>query len=135
MNGSRVARTLGRLALGGFMLTAGVAHLRQPMRGQFARIVPPWVPGTPDGVVVASGVVELGLGTAVLARGGHRPVMRAVMAGFFVAVFPGNVHQFTHRIRAFGVTDQRRRFVRLLLQPLLVLWAWWALSGSGRRRR
>lgn len=127
-------RTTGRLALGGFMLAAGVAHLRQPMRGQFARIVPPWVPGAPDDVVVASGVVELGLGAAVLARGGRRPVLRTVMAGFFIAVFPGNVYQFTHRVRAFGVTDQRRRFVRLLLQPLLVLWARWALSGSRRRR-
>ena len=52
-------RTLARLALGLFLVTAGVGHLttqRKPFQAQ----VPDWVPLDKDTVVVASGVVEIG---------------------------------------------------------------------------
>ena len=45
----------------------------------------------------------------------------AVVAAFFVAVFPGNIAQFTERRDAFGLDSDTKRFVRLLFQPVLVV--------------
>ena len=52
------------MALGGFLLFAGIAHqtfAREAFRAQ----VPPWVPLDIDLVVVLSGIVEIGLGLAL----------------------------------------------------------------------
>jgi uncharacterized membrane protein len=45
---------------------------------------------------------------------------------FFVAIFPGNISQYVNGIDAFGLDTDRARAIRLLFQPLLVLWALWA---------
>ena len=87
--------------------------------------MPSWFPVDPDAVVVASGVVEIALGSALLATW-EQPARRrlgVVVALFFVAVFPGNVAQFTEHRDAFGLDTDTKRAVRLLFQPLLVLWA------------
>ena len=57
-------RTIGRLALGAFLLVAGMAHLG-PARHTFQAQVPSWVPVAADLVVVLSGVVEILLGAAL----------------------------------------------------------------------
>ncbi|KGM12604.1 DoxX family protein [Cellulomonas bogoriensis] len=49
------ARTLGRLALGGVLATAGVGHLTVA-REEFQAQIPPWIPLDLDVLVVASGV-------------------------------------------------------------------------------
>ena len=50
------AQTLGRLLLGGFMVTAGVLHLTT-QREEFRAQVPDWFPVEEDLTVLASGVV------------------------------------------------------------------------------
>ncbi|MEE3921087.1 hypothetical protein V2I01_31575 [Micromonospora sp. BRA006-A] len=52
-----------------------------------------------------------------------RGLTGAVVAAFFVAVFPGNIAQFTEGRDGFGLDTDAARAVRLLFQPLLVLWA------------
>ncbi len=132
------AHTLGRVLLGAALAFAGTGHLSFA-RQDFQAQVPPWVPLDRDLVVVASGVVEVLLGLAlVLAPRRLRPLVGAVVAAFFVAVFPGNVSQLLTRTDAFGLDTDTARAVRLLFQPLLVLWALWSTGAwawwRGRRR-
>ncbi|WP_159602280.1 DoxX family protein [Agromyces humi] len=130
---STPVRTLGRLALAAFLVFAGVSHLFWARR-EFRAQVPPWVPMDPDAVVVGSGVVEVGLGAALVALPRERGRIGAIVAAFFVLVFPGNLAQWAERRDAFGLTTDRARFIRLFFQPLLVALAVWSTSpkaGSG----
>ncbi len=79
-----------------------------------------------DAIVVASGAVEMVLGVALIALPEERRRIGAAIAAFFVAVFPGNVHQWRTGRSAPGLNTDHARFVRLFLQPVLVAWAWWA---------
>ena len=122
-------RTLTRCVLGGFLLFAGTSHLTVA-RAEFQAQVPPWIPLDPDVVVLASGVVELGLGAALLvAPRALRPVVGWVTAAFFVAIFPGNLSQYLTRTDAFGLTTDTARFVRLFFQPVLVALALWSTGA------
>lgn len=130
MSKDPLPRRLARWLLGGFMIFAGLAHLtfaRQAFRAQ----VPPWLPLPPDAVVVASGLVEIGLGLALLLWGGQR--VGWVLAVFFVLVFPGNLAQFIHHRDAFGLNTDLARGVRLLFQPVLMAWALWCTGAWPRR--
>ena len=49
-----------------------------------------------------------------------------LVAAFFVAVFPGNFHQWQTGRSAPLMRTDRARFVRLLLQPVLIAWAVWS---------
>lgn len=129
-----VVRTLGRLALGGFLATAGVSHLTFA-REDFQAQVPPWVPVDADAVVVGSGFVEIALGTALLVTPRRcRPLVGWVVAAFFVAIFPGNISQYLTGADAFGLDSDAARAVRLLFQPVLVAWALWS-TGAWRAFR
>ena len=126
-------RTIGRLALGSFLLFAGISHLTFA-RQEFLAQVPDWVPLDGDTVVLASGFVEIGLGGALIGLPGKRVAVGWLTAAFFVAIFPGNISQYVTHTDAFGLNDDRARAIRLLFQPLLVLWALWA-TGAWRDRR
>ncbi|MCK6211473.1 hypothetical protein KZX45_13060 [Georgenia sp. EYE_87] len=132
----RALRALGQVALGGALLAAGAGHLTS-QREEFQAQVPPWVPLDPDLVVVASGVVELGLGATLLAvwRQPVRGLVGAAVAAFFVAVFPGNVAQLTERRDAFGLDSDAKRAVRLVFQPVLVAWALTTTGAVGAVRQ
>jgi uncharacterized membrane protein len=114
-------RKVGQGSLGAALALAGVGHLTF-QREEFKAQVPPWLPLDPDVVVLGSGVVEIALGGALLTcwNQPRRAVVGAVVAAFFVAVFPGNIAQFTERRDAFGLDSDTKRFVRLLFQPVLV---------------
>lgn len=125
----RGLRAVGRVALGAALVLAGVGHLTFA-RDAFQAQVPPWLPLDADLVVLGSGVVEIALGSALLlARARRRVVVGWLVAGLFVAVFPGNVSQLVTRTDAFGLDTDTARAVRLLVQPLLVVWALWCTGG------
>lgn len=127
-------RTAGRLALGAFLASAGIGHLTT-LRQEFQAQVPSWLPLDPDLVVVASGIVEVGLGVGLLlAPARLRPVVGWVTAAFFVAIFPGNVGQYLEGTDAFGLNSDNARLVRLFFQPVLVAWALWS-TGAWRAWR
>ncbi|MEZ4644532.1 MAG: hypothetical protein R3E31_17665 [Chloroflexota bacterium] len=123
-----IVQNIFRLLLGAFLLFAGITHLTVA-RTEFLAQVPPWVPLDGDRVVVLSGVVEILLGAALLVARGYRALVGLVTAVFFIAIFPGNISQYVNRIDAFGLNSDTARGVRLLFQPLLVLWALWS-SGA-----
>ncbi len=126
-------QTVGRITLGAALLLAGTGHLTF-QRVEFLAQVPWWLPFDADFVVVASGVVELVFGAALLFAGRWRVVVGLVVAAFFVAIFPGNINQYVHGISAFGLDTDRARLIRLFFQPLLVLWALWS-TGALRALR
>lgn len=131
---SKVARTAGRLLLGVSLVGAGLGHLTV-QRQEFQAQVPQWMPLDHDFVVVASGVVEIGLGATLLfAPRAARPIVGAVAAAFFVAVFPGNIAQYREGTDAFGLNSDQARFTRLFFQPVLVVWALWS-TGAWKRWR
>lgn len=86
-------RTVARVVLGAALVFAGVSHLTFA-REDFSAQVPDWFPVADDPVVVVSGVVEIGLGAALIAFGRGRIGVGLLVAAFFVAVFPGNIAQY-----------------------------------------
>ena len=127
------AQTLGRVVLGGFMVTAGVLHLTT-QRDEFQAQVPDWFPVDEDLTVLASGVVEVALGGAFVALPKHRRTVGALLAAFLVAIFPGNIAQYVEGADAFGLDTDEARLRRLFFQPVLVLWALGAGGLLSRRR-
>ncbi|WP_175558960.1 DoxX family protein [Sanguibacter gelidistatuariae] len=121
-------RTVGRWALGAFLVFAGVSHLTFA-RSEFLAQVPGWVPLDPDTVVLVSGVMEISLGGALIVLPGQRVQVGWLVAAFFVAVFPGNISQLLTHTDAFGLDSDRARAVRLVFQPLLVVWALWSTGA------
>lgn len=126
-------QTAFRLLLGAFLAFAGASHLVWS-RGEFLAQVPNWLPADPDLVVVISGVVEVVLGAALLTASRFRVVVGLAVAAFFVAIVPGNVAQLVERTDAFGLDSDTARAVRLLFQPVLIVWALWS-TGSWRALR
>lgn len=122
------AQSVARWALGGGLVIAGVGHLTR-QREEFQAQVPDWFPVDADLVVLLSGVVEIILGLALVVVSRRRVVVGWVVAGFFVAIFPGNVAQWIEGTNAFGLDTDLRRFVRLLFQPVLVGWALWSTDA------
>ena len=120
-------RKATQILLGATLIYTGTLHLTTS-RMEFQAQVPPWVPLSPDFVVLASGVVEIALGLALVSLQRRREVGIAT-ALFFIAIFPGNISQFVNEIDAFGLDSDRARAIRLLFQPLLVLWALWSTTA------
>ncbi|SJN20919.1 putative membrane protein [Microbacterium esteraromaticum] len=127
------ARTFARIALGSMLAFAGLSHLTVA-RDEFQAQVPDWVPTDKDTTVVASGVVEVALGSALLFVGRRRRLVGIVAALFFVAVLPGNISQWTHHRDGFGLNTDMKRFGRLFFQPLLVAWALWSTRAPRQSR-
>lgn len=128
---SSVARTIGRVFLGSSLVFAGVSHLTFA-RDEFQAQVPESLPLDPDVTVVASGAVEIALGSSLLLARRHRRLTGVVAALFFLAVFPGNVAQWMHHRDGFGLDTDMKRFVRLFFQPVLIGLALWSTRGARR---
>jgi len=133
-----MTRVIARWVLAALLLAAGASHLTWGRRG-YRIVVPDWAARLlhtdKDTIVVASGVVELMLGGALVALPAERRRTGWIVAAFFVAVFPGNVHQWRTGRAAPMLRTDRARFIRLLLQPLLVAWALWSTLDVSRRGR
>ena len=130
----RVAKTIARILLAGFLIFAGISHLtfgREDFRAQ----VPVWLPLDVDFVVLASGAVEIVLGLAIASTSKWMPQIGLIVAAFFVAVFAGNINQYVQGIDAFGLNTDEARLIRLFFQPLLVVWALWSAGSLAMLRK
>jgi uncharacterized membrane protein len=128
----RFVKSFARIALGIALGYAGVTHLTSS-RLEFQAQVPNWVPFSADFVVLASGVVEIVLGLALVFLVKYQVQVGWVVAAFFLAIFPGNISQYVNGIDAFGLDTDRERLVRLFFQPLLVAWALWATRAKSEK--
>jgi len=122
-----VLTTVGRFALGVFLIFAALGHFISA--NEFLAQVPPWMPA-PELVVLLSGVIELVLGCALIfSPKKWLPKIGWTTAAFFVAIFPGNLWQYFEGRDAFGLDSDSARLVRLIFQPLLIIWALWATGA------
>jgi uncharacterized membrane protein len=108
--------------LGLALIFTGVGHMTT-RRLEFQAQVPTQLKQWANEVVLASGVVEIALGIALLVLWKYRVWVGWTVALFFVAIFWGNISQFVNGVDAFGLDNGAKRFMRLLFQPLLVMWA------------
>jgi uncharacterized membrane protein len=129
----QLLRNATQLLLGAALAYAGTTHLTTS-RQEFQAQVPNWVPFSADFVVIASGIVEIALGLSLLLLWKYRTQIGWITAAFFIAIFPGNISQYVNGIDAFGLDTDRARAIRLLFQPLLVIWALWS-TGAWRSYR
>ena len=126
-------KKIAQMVLGlGFMF-AGFSHLGTN-RVEFRAQVPTVFKDFADFVVLASGVVEILLGLGLIVAWKYRAQIGWAVAVFFVAIFWGNISQFINGVDAFGLNSDRARAIRLLFQPLLVIWALWS-TGAWRAWR
>jgi uncharacterized membrane protein len=123
-----------RILLGAALLIAGLGHLTWA-RDEFQAQVPSWVPVDVDLVVVVSGVVEVVLGLALVVLVRYRVPLGWIVAAFFIAIFPGNIAQFVEGNDGFGLDSDAARGVRLLFQPVLIVWALWSTGAWTAWRR
>ena len=124
----RFIKLAARLLLGFALTSAGIGHLTTS-RLEFQAQVPTWLPLDPDFVVVASGIVEITLGLSLIILFKFAPYVGLITALFFIAIFPGNISQLVTQTDAFGLNTDTARAVRLIFQPLLVLWALWSTNA------
>lgn len=123
-----------RIVLALFMIYAGFSHLTFN-RIEFQAQVPDWVPMSKDLVVILSGIVEMGLGVALLLWKNQRASIGWILAIFFILIFPGNITQYLDGKDAFGaLNSDKARLIRLFFQPILIIWALWS-SGAWKAWR
>jgi uncharacterized membrane protein len=130
---SRIGRRVGRIALGASLVLAGISHLTIA-REDFQAQVPDWQPFDPDFVVVASGIVEIALGSALIFAKKYRPHVGWVVAAFFIAIYPGNISQLVNHVDSLGLDTDLKRWIRMPFQPVLIAWALWS-TGAWRAWR
>ena len=123
-----------QMVLGFALAYAGVGHLTTS-RVEFQAQVPSVFAEYADFVVLASGVVEIVLGLALVGLWKYRVQVGWVVAAFFVAIFPGNISQYVNGVDAFGLDSDTSRLVRLFFQPVLVVWALWSTGAWGSWRK
>ena len=113
-------KALTRWLLGLLLIAAGANHFR--MTDFYLVMMPPYLPWH-LGLVYASGVAEIAVGAALLVRPWSRWAAWAAIA-LFVAVFPANLHMALHP-ELFPEFSQAALWLRLPVQGLLMLWAYW----------
>ena len=126
-------RHIARTLLGIALTYAGITHLTSS-RQEFQAQVPTILQRQADFVVIASGVVEILLGLSLILLIKYRTHIGWVTAAFFIAIFPGNISQYINGTDAFGLNTDQARAIRLLFQPLLVIWALWS-TGAWKSRK
>ena len=113
-----------KMALMGLMgllyIVAGVNHLLHPQL--YVAIMPPYLP-FPLQLVYVSGLCEIFLGILLWVHRYSRLAAWGIMA-LLVAVFPANIQMALHP-EVFPQLPVTGLWLRLPLQGLLILWAYW----------
>ncbi len=130
----KVIARVPQMMLGFALAYAGVGHLTT-RRAEFQAQVPSVFADFADFVVLASGVVEIALGIGLIALWKYRVQIGWLTAGFFVAIFWGNISQYVNGVDAFGLDTDTERLVRLFFQPVLVAWALLSTGAWGSWRK
>ena len=120
--------TKARLRVAAFFGLAGVSHLTIGKRF-YERIVPPWLPASPETINQAAGVAEITGGTLALLPGGER-LARRYLTALLLAVFPANIHMAV-KPEDSG-SEKIPRFLlwaRLPVQFVFIGWVWKALPN------
>ena len=123
-------KTASKCLLTLLMVGAGVMHFIRT--DFFLKIVPPYLPLHLE-IVYLSGVCEIALGIMLLIPRFSRFAAWGIIA-LLIAVFPANIYLYQHQ--EIVPATPTVHFLRLLLQGVLILWAYWhtkPVDGSGRQ--
>lgn len=120
-----------RYALAAGMAVFGALHLITPT--PFLQHIPPWVPAR-EALVIASGLIEIGFGVALIWPTMLRPWIGYALAAYLVAVFPGNIYVAVAGIDVAGQPDGVYPWIRLAFQPLFIWLAVWTTRPTGSFR-
>ena len=119
---STVKRVL-LVLMGVFYILAGANHFRDS--GFYVPMMPGYLPLHLP-LIFLSGLAEMVLGAAVLLPPLRRPAAWGIIL-LLIAIFPANIHIAVHNVPLGGAQQGAGiwNWVRLPLQGVLILWAWW----------
>lgn len=123
MKNKRLMRTIKRVLLyimGLFYILGGLNHFISP--DFYLQMMPDYLPAH-EFLVGLSGVVEIGLGIAVLIPKFQWAAAWGIVL-LLIAVFPANLNMYLHA-EDFPSLSETALLMRLPLQAVLILWAWW----------
>jgi uncharacterized membrane protein len=113
-----------RLAMAVALVLAGSDHWLNP--GRYLPMMPAWVPFHLEAVLL-TGAAEIA-GALGLMLGRLRHLAGVMLAIYFVAVFPANIHNALNGLAVEGLPQaQWYYWIRLLFQPVAI---WWALYSA-----
>lgn len=119
----RIIKLALKILLGVFMIFAGINHFLNPEF--YMQIMPPYIPAHKL-MVDLSGVAEIVLGVGLLIPA---PIVSRLSAwgiiALLIAVFPANIYVYQNHQEIFPEVDPLLHLIRLPLQGLLILWAFW----------
>ena len=117
-----------RITLGLAMIIAGIGHFTFA-RETFQVQVPDFVPFSKDFTVLASGVVEIAFGLAMVFLVKKKRYVGLILAIFYVLIFPGYLHQYTEHLDGFDLDTDAKRLGRLFFQPVLIFLTLYSTDG------
>ena len=121
-----LTNAISRWVLAIFMMVAGTAHFLNP--AFFLKIMPPYVPLHAE-LVLVSGLCEILLGILLLVPRCSRLAAAGIVA-LLVAVFPANLYLYDHQ--DLVPAPSLVHFLRLPLQAVFILWAFWHTRPAGK---
>jgi uncharacterized membrane protein len=121
---------ISRFLYGIAFIAAGSNHfLNTPF---YVSIMPPYLPWQ-ESLVYVSGLGEIGLGGLLLFERWSRLAAWGLIA-LLIAVFSANIHMATHA-EQYQWASPLVLWLRLPLQGLLILWAYWYSRSDPRQSR
>jgi len=111
-----------------FYIFAGVRHFVDP--DFYIRIMPPYLPLHRE-LVYLSGVIEIALGVLAAVPRTRKLAAWAVIA-MLLAFMPVHIHMVAHP-EQYPEVPVVGLWIRIPLQGVLILWAWWFTRPDTRR--
>ena len=107
--------------LSAIFVASGVLHFFFP--APYIAIVPPWLPAAPI-LVLVSGIAEVLGGLGLLIERTRRIAGTGLIL-LLIAVWPANLQMLLDaRASSASLATETALWLRLSLQPLLMLWVW-----------
>ena len=116
----KTLKTIFRIIFALFFIAAGLNHFVSP--DFYLKIMPPYLPWHYP-LVFMSGVAEVVLGVGLLIPKTRRLAAWGLIA-LLIAIFPANLHM-TMNPEQYSNISPILLWLRLPLQGLLILWAYW----------
>ncbi len=116
----KIFKNLLKIFFALFFVLAGVNHFIDP--AFYLKIMPPYLSWHYE-LVILSGIAEVVLGIALLIPKLSRIAAWGIIA-LLIAVFPANLHMAMHP-ELYSDIPVVALWIRLPIQGLLILWAYW----------
>jgi uncharacterized membrane protein len=116
----RIVKALLKYLLAVFFVFGGINHFRDP--AFYLSMMPPYLPWH-NPLVYMSGIIEILFGLMLMIPKLTRIAAWGLILLLF-AIYPANIYMAQHA-ELFPWTTQKWLFIRLPLQFVLIVWAYW----------